>query len=129
MTSPFTALSSRLSGAVDGAFGEVLRFIPKAKTDNFGKPVAADARQQADVIGTLTLGSADISFADGDRRLSDFNARAIRFDAQASFDISRFAAGSLPRKGDAIRSADGAMYEVVDALPAGARIALLLVRA
>lgn len=122
-----------LSSAVDAGQGELLRFIPKARQDSFGKSVAVDTRVQADVIGLFIEGDPDVEFTAGDRRNSNFNGRAIRQDAWASVDIGRFASGNLPRKGDVIETIDRVpvrKFQIVDALPDGeTRLAFPLVRA
>lgn len=131
MSSKFAALDAQLSGAVDFQFADTLRHTPKAKQDNFGNTITADSRSPADVLGVLIEGAADISFLDGDRRLSDFNARGSRQDAYVTFDKARFPAGQLPRKGDTIATiapAEVKTFEIVDTLDDGARIVCPLVR-
>lgn len=132
MANPFAALDAQLSGAVDAAMSERLRFKPKGKADSLGKPIgAADGRTQVDLIGIFLDGDFDIGFADGDRRISAFNARAIQQDAWASVEIARFAPANLPRKGDTIELLDqpGRSFEIVDVLKDGlTRLAFPLAR-
>ena len=132
MVNIFAALDAQLSGAVDAVMSERLRFKPKGKADNLGKPVgAADGRAQVDVIGVFLDGDFDTGFADGDRRISAFNARAIQQDAWASVEIARFAPTNLPKKGDTIELLDqsGRKFEIVDVLKDGlTRLAFPLAR-
>lgn len=129
MTSAFTELGSLLSNAVDAAFGQQLAFTPKRPTDNFGNPTAGDNRQSGVVTGSLLRGVAQMSFADGDRRKTEFNARASRQDAHATFDRSQFTNG-LPRQGDVIATTAPdpiERFEVVDTYDSGSRIICALV--
>lgn len=131
MSIDFTALDAQLSGAVDDAFGEPLVFDPVVKKDNWSNARESSDRHQASVTGVLIEGQADIQFLDGDRRISQFNARSIVCDAWVTFDRNAFVANNKPRKGDKITSISPTVrsFEIVDVLnDANARIACPLTR-
>lgn len=131
MSIDFAALDEQLSGAVDDAFGESLVFEPVVKKDNWSNAREANGRHQATVTGVLLEGQADIQFLDGDRRISQFNARSIVCDAWVTFDRNAFAANNQPRKGDKITAATPVVrsFQIVDILyDANARIACPLTR-
>lgn len=134
MTSPFAAYDEILSQAADAHLGELLRFTPKQRRDNYGKPTgAADGRQPIDMIGTFIEGAADTVFLAGDKSMRDFAARATNQEAWASVDRSYFPVGNLPLKGDTVETIDQTkpvVYEILDVLADGfSRFAFTLVRA
>lgn len=131
MSIDFAALDAQLSGAVDDRLGDTITFTPVGKTDNVGNPIGVDNRSPATVTGIMIEGSTDLPFLDGDRRISEFNARAAKFDAWASIDRDRFPAGGLPRNGDLLSVTVPSLrrFEILDVFNDGAsRIACLLVR-
>ena len=127
----FTAPSLALSRAVDAYFGELIRFVPQGKTDSHGQ-VTGDGRLPVEVTGTFLDRDDDISFADGDRRLSNMNARISRQDAMCSIDIIALL-GFVPRKDDHIQLIDRLpvrTFVIVDVLHDGhSRFSFSLVQA
>jgi hypothetical protein len=113
MPTPFAALDALVSGAVDAALGERLRFTPQRKADNWNAG-ADGSRAIVECVGTFLDGDTDVSFTDGDRHQSSFNSRASNQTAFATVDRARFVPGSGPRKGDKV--------EVIDQIPVRAFI-------
>lgn len=131
MAPRFTAPSLALSRAVDACFGETLRLLPQGKKDSHGVVTATDGRLPCDVIGTFRDRDDDVSFLDGDRRLSNMNARVSRQEALGSVDIAALV-GFVPRKGDHVQLIDRLpirSFEIVDVLHDGhSRLSFPLVK-
>ena len=134
MTNSFAALDSMLSRAVDSRLGELLRFVPKPRRDNYGQPLgAADGRLTVDVTGTFIEGSSDLDFLAGDKRDSGFSGRIVNHHAWATAERNAFELGNAPKKGDQVITIDQPKietFEIVDVLSDGStRWAFPLVRA
>jgi hypothetical protein len=121
MAPNFAALDKILSRAVDTDLGELLRFTPQGKADNWGN-AASTSRTVIECTGTFLDGDTEILFTDGDRRMSKFNGRTSSQIATASVDRSYFSDGMEPRQGDFVETIDQLpirKFEIVDAYPDG----------
>lgn len=132
MPSAFQRAVMKASRAIDRRHGERLRFVPKGRADNWGKPSGdPDGRLSVDVIGGLYEGAADFAFASGDRENSDFAAQTVNQPMHASIERRYFTANNQPREGDRIEALerDGEAFTVMLVVPDGpSRFALILVR-
>jgi hypothetical protein len=112
----FAAFDLKLSKAVDLAQGELLRFSPRTKGDNYGKAPDTD-RAVVECVGVFVDGKSQESFTDGDWKQNSFNARVSGQTSHASVDKMQFATGNFPRKGDLVETISQVpirRFEVVD---------------
>jgi hypothetical protein len=134
MPSFFERAVMKASRAIDAVHGKQLRFVPKGKVDNFGKPAGpADGRTSIDLIGGITEGRAGFEFLAGDKRNSEFAAQTVNQEKSASIERRYFPAGNGPKKGDQLQTLGDDLspietFEIVAVVNDGpARHALLLV--
>jgi hypothetical protein len=119
MVSPFLAIDAAASAAVDTAFGEKVRILPRLG----GKYSAGGAdhdRSERDVIAVLTE-DHDVQRTDGDRIGKNFGFNLEAGPIRVSFDNGLFPALSdRPNKGDQLQARDRPgqpIFEVVRVLP------------
>jgi hypothetical protein len=130
MVAAYIAADVLNSNAIDAAAGELLRFAPVGKGDNWSAPTDG-TRTVVECVGTFLDGHVRTTFLDGDRRNSAFDGRVSAQTAFASVARSNFAAGNEPRKDDIITTIDQSpqrQFVIVNVFPDGsARWALPLV--
>lgn len=127
MTSPFDALDAMVSGAIEGAFGETVRFIPRASRRG-AQYVVASADPDRSPIDFVAVPTDAAKFVDsrgqrtGSRMVSVTRIVAGRFELWVSAATVE-ASGLDIVTGDLVRliERDGApTFNVVDAVPEGA---------
>lgn len=124
-------LEAKVDRKVAGVLGEQFLFTPVVEKDNWGNAKAGDLRQAKSVAGVLLDQGPEIRFLDGDRKLTQFNARSIVGEIWASLDRASFGEDNLPRKGDTIEqdSQPPVVFQIVDVIFDGnARIVCPLTR-
>ncbi|WNV10100.1 hypothetical protein [Tardiphaga sp. 709] len=135
MQSAFERAVARGSKVLDARHGKPLRFVPKPKVDNFGKPVGLpDGRQSVDCVGGIVEGRAGFEFLAGDKRNSEFAAQTVNQEKSASIE-RRYFLDSAPQRGDQLQRLDDDLtpieaFEIMAVVNDGpSRFAFLLVPA
>lgn len=133
MRSIFEQAALRASTAIDAVHGRRIRFTPKARVDNFGKPLAVDGRTAIEFVGGIVEGRSGFEFLAGDKRNSEFSAQSVNEPIYATIDRRCFPdPNNQPRKGDGLTTLDAPIetFEILDVTNDGpARFAMPLVRA
>lgn len=118
MTIPFSARNSKVSGAMDRAFGEEFTFVAFKYSDDVDLPPVADgARASFDAVGVWDGPSR--SFSPRARLSTNSQAHAVAA-SMPSVCVDDALMAWMPVRGDRVtRAADGSTYEVSKALPDG----------
>ena len=119
MPAPFAARQSRVSGAIDKAFGEALSLAGrKAPVDDVNLPSVADAtRPQFDFVGTFNEPGTTLH-PDARGSASDHAQQRSVTQPVATIDDALLQ-WPVREKDVLTRDHDGAVYEVARALPNG----------